>query len=985
MSNSHLYVTSNADFNPQMMMCTLPRLGLYLYLRSSNHQQILRSSRRLLFGFLICCIPIALFGQMRFSTYETCSVNQGLVGNNVQDIVQDPQGFIWVATLSGVSRYDGYHYINFNHASHSKFFKDNAVHQLVLRGHRLLLLSATSGCLEINTQTLRLKRTWRKGVTSYDYSNDTTVILFSDNTLLLQRQNKFIKRNFKQTSAGSVMLQGGKLYLCFRDEVPQRLSLMSLKTIHQFKKAEPMKMNGRLIKSRKSVPIYHSGAKIFQVLGNTIKPHPQLQFKDKAITYYREGPKGEPLIVLNNKVPFVLRNETFLTGSYLDKNYNAEAKCILKLDDFVTFVGSNQGFFQLMERPKLVRQIQDIDLFSQDDIRIRRSILPIANDQYLLTGFPQSVQLNGDQLTLKTTDPAISVYDAYWQNDTLYMATDGSGFWINTNNHPIQQLMPPFSNIDILYHISSHSKDLLLIAGRKRLVLFDKRHQLVRASLPQTELTFYKLTPFHAKNRYLAATDRGIYIVTISPTGFHLRLLNPKFRKEAKDVLCHRRTGDIWVATNKGLVVLSAHGYGIKKTYAKANEITNPIVTALLQDDQNRVWASTFSGVSVYGKTIFHLTNKNGIKNIEFNYKSALRLPSGEIMFGGLNCYDIFEPNWLEEQLFTRDFVVSGYERISNHRESQFTPKNASHLNLVEFNTADEELVIYFSNKDYTNGKLYHFFYQIDDNSWIEMKDSRSLHLSSLSAGQHVVHVKMLSPFGQELARKKFEIEAKLPFYKQPEFILLILALLLITALLALYFVRQNLKIEMDTKSRIAMDLHDEAGTILTRALLYANRKNYQIETIQSSLQEALHSIRAFMDSLSRKSFDLNELQDDIREFFQKTSENKQVTQHIQIDIKQNRSISAELYRDIKLCIFEMATNSMKHAEAKNIWFKMNTKGDSLFLIFEDDGIFDQDRGLDYKGHGLHNLEKRTKRNKGNIHFSQRDPNGLNISMEFLL
>lgn len=940
--------------------------------------------RSLFFVVFIWCFPTSIFSQLRFSTYETCSVNQGLAGNNVQDMVQDQQGFIWIATLSGVSRYDGYHYINFNHSTHPDFFRDNSVQQLVLRGHLLLLFSKTSGCIEINTKTLLLKRIWKKGVTSFDYSNSTSVTLFSDNTLLLQNKKNILKRKFKKTSSGSVILHGNRLYLCFRDEVPQRLSLSSLKTTFRFKGAKPMKMNGRLIKSQNGLPIYHSGSQIFQIFERKIKPHPQLQFKDKAITYYREGPKGEPLLVLNYKIPYILKNGSLLTGIYLDKNHNAEAKCILKLDEYVTFIGSNQGFFQLMERPKLVRQIQDIDLFSQDDIRIRRTIVPITHNKYLLTGFPQSVLLNGDQITLNISHPPISIYDAYWQNDTLYMATDGSGFWIKANNQPIQQLMPPFSDTDILYHISSFKEDLLLIAGRKKLVLYDKKHQRVNASLSNTEITFYKLTPYHLKNKFLAATNQGIYVLTVLPRAFQLKLLNPYFQEETKDVICHRQTGDIWAATNNGIWVLGGPKYRIKKTYAKANEITNTIVTALIQDNQNRVWASTFSGVSVYGKSIYHLTNKNGIKNIEFNYKSAFLLPSGEVMFGGLNCYDIFETSWLDKQIFKRDFVVSGYERIYNYGARKFTPKNSSLIDRMEFNTEDEELVIYFSNKDYANGKLYHFYYKIDKNSWIEMKDERAIHLSSLSEGKHIICIKMLSPFGQKLTQKKFEIWAKLPFYKQPEFILAVLVLLLISALLALYYVRQNLKIEMDTKSRIAMDLHDEAGTILTRALFFANKKNYQIEKIQDNLQEALYSIRAFMDSLSRKSFDLNELQDDIREFFRKTHD-KNIEQHIQIDIQENRFISAELYRDIKLCIFEMVTNSMKHANAKQIWFKMSTEGALLSLIFEDDGIFDQHRDLDYKGHGLYNLEKRSKRNKGTIQFSQRDPNGLNISMEFLI
>lgn len=372
-------------------------------------------------------------------------------------------------------------------------------------------------------------------------------------------------------------------------------------------------------------------------------------------------------------------------------------------------------------------------------------------------------------------------------------------------------------------------------------------------------------------------------------------------------------------------------------------------------------------------------------KNVEFNYKSAIRLPSGEIVFGGLNCYDVFEPKWLEAPLYIKDFVVSGYERISNNQEKHFFPKNTGHLQKVTFNAEDEELIIYLSNKDYANGKLYKFYYQIDDNTWVEMKDARSLRLSSLSVGTHTLRIRMTSPFGMELVMKKMEIRAVVSFYRRPEFIVLILALLLITSLIALYFVRQALKIEMDTKLRISMDLHDEAGTILTRTFLHAQKKAYRIETIQNGLQEALYSIRAFMDSLSRQSFYLNDLQDDIREFFRKSLEVNHLEPHIRMPVNYKQPISAELFRDVKLCVFEMFTNSIKHANAAQIWFGMEIQGKKLVITYEDDGNFDLDKEIDQKGYGLYNLEKRSKRNKGKIVFSKRSPMGLKITMEFLL
>lgn len=187
--------------------------------------------RQLFLAIFIWSLPAISNGQSYFSTYETCSVNQGLVGNNVKAIVQDHQGYIWIATQSGVSRYDGFHYINFNHTTHSNFFEDDAVQQLILRGDKLLLFSSTLGCVEINTKTLRVHRKWRKGVSAFDFSQEATAVLFADNTLVVTRKGKKIKKKFKSSHPGSILLQKGDLYICFQDHTPRKISLMSLRTL----------------------------------------------------------------------------------------------------------------------------------------------------------------------------------------------------------------------------------------------------------------------------------------------------------------------------------------------------------------------------------------------------------------------------------------------------------------------------------------------------------------------------------------------------------------------------------------------------------------------------------------------------------------------------------------------------------------------------------------------------------------------------------
>ncbi|MBV9961348.1 MAG: hypothetical protein JO072_03805 [Parafilimonas sp.] len=82
----------------------------------------------LLFPFT--SIPAQQVKQYAFTHYST---NNGLVSNSVFDVVQDKQGYIWLATVDGLQRYDGSRFLTFRHSStnpHS--LPENSVLQITM-------------------------------------------------------------------------------------------------------------------------------------------------------------------------------------------------------------------------------------------------------------------------------------------------------------------------------------------------------------------------------------------------------------------------------------------------------------------------------------------------------------------------------------------------------------------------------------------------------------------------------------------------------------------------------------------------------------------------------------------------------------------------------------------------------------------------------------------------------------------------------------
>src|SRR5215472_9410275 len=69
-------------------------------------------------SLIVLLIPFTtIFSQQeRQYAFTHFSTNNGLVSNSVFNIAQDKQGYIWLATVDGLQRYDGNRFLTFRHS-----------------------------------------------------------------------------------------------------------------------------------------------------------------------------------------------------------------------------------------------------------------------------------------------------------------------------------------------------------------------------------------------------------------------------------------------------------------------------------------------------------------------------------------------------------------------------------------------------------------------------------------------------------------------------------------------------------------------------------------------------------------------------------------------------------------------------------------------------------------------------------------------------
>ena len=84
-----------------------------------------------MFTFLFVSTVSGQYYQANLFPYD---ITSGLPHNEINDIAKDKTGHVWIATENGLSRFDGYNFINFNSQSHPNIFKDNRIKEIEENG-----------------------------------------------------------------------------------------------------------------------------------------------------------------------------------------------------------------------------------------------------------------------------------------------------------------------------------------------------------------------------------------------------------------------------------------------------------------------------------------------------------------------------------------------------------------------------------------------------------------------------------------------------------------------------------------------------------------------------------------------------------------------------------------------------------------------------------------------------------------------------------
>ncbi|MFN3783320.1 MAG: ATP-binding protein [Spirosomataceae bacterium] len=372
----------------------------------------------------------------------------------------------------------------------------------------------------------------------------------------------------------------------------------------------------------------------------------------------------------------------------------------------------------------------------------------------------------------------------------------------------------------------------------------------------------------------------------------------------------------LWISTRGGGIVRMDKQKETFEVIDKKNGLLNLVVYGMVTDNQKNIWASTNYGISKINPRTLRAksyTKRDGLQDDEFNTYSYAKSPTGELLFGGVNGVNRFNPLQVEKKTqkpsvqIVRMWVNN--EVIQTELESTDTdvPMSIEYLNELKLMNNQNQISFDLAVMDYSNPAKNQFKYRMEGitDDWVKL-EGRSLNFSNLAPETYRLEIIGSTDGENWSAPRIFTFTIYPPFYLS-NFAYFVYFILFIGALTWLYRVQtqrlllqQRLLFEQkeserlselnDLKTSFFTSISHEFRTPLTLIIGAVERLNDQssqhTKVIRRHAKRLLNLTNQLLDlskleaskaDLDLKPMEVSAFVGQLAQLFQPLAENKQI------------------------------------------------------------------------------------------------------------
>ncbi|MGI4870231.1 MAG: sensor histidine kinase [Janthinobacterium lividum] len=506
-----------------------------------------------------------------------------------------------------------------------------------------------------------------------------------------------------------------------------------------------------------------------------------------------------------------------------------------------------------------------------------------------------------------------------------------------------------------------------------------RRYRTTDAAWPLHRCEVRSLSEDAAGTLWLA-TSQGLY--AFDPATDALRHYgpaetDPTRRLPVADLLCvlaGQPGGQVWVGTRAAGLLALVPGRGVVRQLGPAQGMPDVPVATLLPGPGGTLWAGTYAGLVRYAPALDQLMvlgPADGLAEPELNQQAAFRDRDGTLYFGGIGGVVRVLPA-------ARPAAASPAPRLLltaralGDSAAQWLPAGAappplrlagSHagggfdLALTDFRAPDHQ----------------HFYYRLRAgarDSGVVRPTGHQLRLRGLAPGTYELELWGQAADGRRTAPVRVALTVGRPWWQHPA-ALLGGALVLVLAGAALQQLRSRRALrEARLRTRIAADLHDEVGALLTRVSMRAEllhetsadpaAPDPAVAALLADSRSALATMRDVVWSIDAGADTVGALLDRLRDHLDQSAEPAGLRTSLDVaGLPDATPLPPQLRQHLYLLAKEAITNAVRHAQgATELRLALRRDGRTLTLTVADDG---QPSGRPARtgGMGLRSMQQR--------------------------
>ena len=795
---------------------------------------------------ILCCGNFTAHAQ-RYPFFNL-NVESGLIQSQATGMVQDKYGHLWVATLGGLSRYDGKSFTNY---SVRDGMLSNTVQTIASDRNGNLWIGGPKGLSEFNGR--RFKHYIFESKDNTNASSVAEIKIAADNTVWFRAGGKLYHISKGKVSYAEIPDKNGFVSAIH----PEGKTLWIAKTGGVIYRYENKKWDSLLfaepgmVTQPTVISFYRDSKKrmwlatnagLYELAGNRIRImsfNGQPSYFLPTIRSISETPNGDYWIGTSSGAVRVKDSSLQYYNKRNGLSDNAITSTLTDVEGNVWLASDGQGIFRYSGTFFTVLD-ESMGLPSAQVM----SIAATSNNRMYVGTYDAGLFLydNGTvyAITLPLSPaPAITAIKIRKtkKGSEVWFGTRGAGLW-KYNGATFSSFGVPTLPSNAITSLFVDDSARVFVGFVNGAMYYDN-NIFYRLDLPNTAVMDFIQT---GDGSILMATNDGIKTFKDNKVSdFTTNTIADSITAQ-----CFTLRGDeLWIGSSDNGIV--AYNLKTKKAFTinKSNGLQSEFIYNIITDNNGNVWTGTGYGIHRItmreGRPVISFFGKNqGVAGMESNHDAVIKMPDGSLWFGTTNGALHYRPQSKATTAQPISVVLQSVKLFgeSNIDSSYYESKDAWYgvPQKLRLPPNKNNVTFTFQAISLSGLEQVRYRYKMDglDAPWSEWSSVNTVTFSALPSGNYTLRVAAVSG-DSEVKELKYSFEIITPFQQTGWFKLIILFACIMLGVLIQYIVnkrKQNrlalmekLRREEQAKirQRTAEDFHDEIGNKLTRINVLAN------------------------------------------------------------------------------------------------------------------------------------------------------------------